>query len=145
VFKVQTFRLASSVIVFKDLSKLRGKFMCTEALGYHYVRVLLFQQSWSLICPADNVFRTGCPERDLQMVQLSDTRGSCIAILWVSLVCFVAIAFCVASQRVFIVFVVVISLSTQSGNLWIYPHTRQPWMQESSLSKQEYTFVFMNL
>jgi hypothetical protein len=37
------------------------------------------------------------------MVQLSATRCSCIAILWVSLVSFVAITLCVASQRVFVV------------------------------------------
>jgi hypothetical protein len=35
------------------------------------------------------------------MVQLSATRCSCIANLWVSLVSFVAITLCVASQRVF--------------------------------------------
>jgi hypothetical protein len=34
------------------------------------------------------------------MVQLSATRCSCIAILWVSLVSFAAITLCVASQRV---------------------------------------------
>jgi hypothetical protein len=39
------------------------------------------------------------------MVELSDTRCSCFAILWVSLVSFAAIL-CVASQRVFIVVVV---------------------------------------
>jgi hypothetical protein len=32
---------------------------------------------------------------------------------------FAAITFCVASQRVL---VVVISLSSQSGNFWIHPH-----------------------
>jgi hypothetical protein len=48
-------------------------------------------------------FRTGRMERELQMVQLSATRCSCIAILWVSLVSFAAITLCVASQRVFIV------------------------------------------
>jgi hypothetical protein len=37
------------------------------------------------------------------MVQLSATRCSCIAILWVSLVSFAAITLCVTSQRVFIV------------------------------------------
>jgi hypothetical protein len=37
------------------------------------------------------------------MVQLSATRCSCIAILWVILVSFAAITLCVASQRVFIV------------------------------------------
>jgi hypothetical protein len=46
-------------------------------------------------------FRTGRLERELQMVQLSATRCSCIAILWVSLVSFAAIALCVASRRVF--------------------------------------------
>jgi hypothetical protein len=47
--------------------------------------------------------RTGRLERELQMVQLSVTGCSCIAILWVSLVRFVVITLCVASQRVFIV------------------------------------------
>jgi hypothetical protein len=41
------------------------------------------------------------------MEQLSATRCGCIAILRVSLVSFVAITLCVASQRVFIVIVVV--------------------------------------
>jgi hypothetical protein len=45
-------------------------------------------------------FRTGRLERELRMVQLSATRCSCIAILWVSLVSFVAITLCVASQVV---------------------------------------------
>jgi hypothetical protein len=48
-------------------------------------------------------FRTGRLEREMQMVQLSATRCSCIAILWVSLVSFAAITLCVASQRVFVV------------------------------------------
>jgi hypothetical protein len=47
-------------------------------------------------------FRTGRLERELQMIQLSTTRYSCIAILWVSLVSFAAITLCVASQTVFI-------------------------------------------
>jgi hypothetical protein len=53
-------------------------------------------------------FRTFRLERELQMIQLSATRCSCIAILWVSLVSFAAITLCVASQRVFIVVVVVV-------------------------------------
>jgi hypothetical protein len=57
--------------------------------------------------------RTGRLERELKMVQLSAARCSCIAILWVSLVNFAAVTLCVASHRVFIV---VISLWTQSGN-----------------------------
>jgi hypothetical protein len=48
-------------------------------------------------------FRTGRLERELQMVQISATRCSCIAILWVSSVNFAAIMLCVASQRVFVV------------------------------------------
>jgi hypothetical protein len=47
-------------------------------------------------------FRTGRLERrELQMVQLSATRCSCIAILWVSIVSFAAISLRVASERVF--------------------------------------------
>jgi hypothetical protein len=41
--------------------------------------------------------------RELKTVQLSATRRSYFAILWVSLVSFAAINFCVASQLVFIV------------------------------------------
>jgi hypothetical protein len=48
-------------------------------------------------------FQTGRLERELQMVQLSATRRSCIAILWICLLSFSAIPLCVASQRVFIV------------------------------------------
>jgi hypothetical protein len=48
-------------------------------------------------------FRTGRQKRELQMVQLSATTSNRIAILWVSLVFFAAITFCVAHQRVFIV------------------------------------------
>jgi hypothetical protein len=48
-------------------------------------------------------FRTDRLKQELQMVQLSGTSCSCIAILWVSLVSFAAITPCVASQRVFTV------------------------------------------
>jgi hypothetical protein len=48
-------------------------------------------------------FRTGRLERELQMVHLSATRCSCVAILGVSLVSFAAITLCVAFQQVFIV------------------------------------------
>jgi hypothetical protein len=50
-------------------------------------------------------FRTGRLEREMQMVQLSATRCSFVAILWVSLVSFAAITLCVASQWVFIAIV----------------------------------------
>jgi hypothetical protein len=50
------------------------------------------------------VFGTGRVERELQMVHLSATICSCTAILWVSLVSFVAITLCVA----FSVFIIVV-------------------------------------
>jgi hypothetical protein len=67
-------------------------------------------------------FRTGRLERELQIIQLPTTRCSYIAILWVSLVSFTAITFCVAFQRVLIV-VRVYFVVTQSGNIWIHRHT----------------------
>jgi hypothetical protein len=42
-------------------------------------------------------------EQELQMVQLSATRCSCITILSVSLVSFATLTLCVASQQMFIV------------------------------------------
>jgi hypothetical protein len=54
------------------------------------------------------------------MVQLSATRCSYIAILWVSIVSFAAITLCVDSQRAFIV-VSVYFVMTQSGNFWMLP------------------------
>jgi hypothetical protein len=48
-------------------------------------------------------FRTGWLEWELQMIELSATRCSCTAILWVSLMSFDAITLCVASERVFII------------------------------------------
>jgi hypothetical protein len=65
-------------------------------------------------------FRTGRLEQELQMVQLSATRCSCIIILWVSLVNPAAITLCVTSQRV-IPKVGVYFVMTQSGNFWIHP------------------------
>jgi hypothetical protein len=72
-------------------------------------------------------FWTGCLEKELQMVQLSATRCSFIAILWVRLVSFVAITHCVASQWVFIV----ILLSTQTRNFWIHPHIHKIFHQHT--------------
>jgi hypothetical protein len=53
-------------------------------------------------CVSKN-FRTGRLERELHIVQLSATRCSCIATMWVSLASFAAITLCIASQRVFVV------------------------------------------
>jgi hypothetical protein len=48
-------------------------------------------------------FQTGHMEWELQMVQLSATRCSFIAILWNNLMSFGAITLCIASKWVFIV------------------------------------------
>jgi hypothetical protein len=64
-------------------------------------------------------FRIDRLERELQMVQLSASRCSFIAILWVSLVSFAAITLYVASQRVFIVVVYFVINSVR--NFWINP------------------------
>jgi hypothetical protein len=80
-------------------------------------------------------FQTGRLGRELQTVQLSATRCSCIAILWVTLVSFAAIALSVASQRVFIV-VSVYFVMTQSGNFWIHSHMCLPL---------EYTYLLLFL
>jgi len=67
-------------------------------------------------------FQTGHLEQELQMVQLSATRCSRIAILRDSLVSFATITLCVVSQQVFIV-VSIYFIMTQSGNFWIHPRT----------------------
>jgi hypothetical protein len=85
-----------------------------NAWSYTSTRPYVFM-AWYLVMHRDNFtfsplvyegvskrFRTGRLERELQMIQLSATRCSFIAILWVSLVSFSAITLCFASQRVFI-------------------------------------------
>jgi hypothetical protein len=59
-------------------------------------------------------FRNARLERELQMLQLSATRCSCVTILWVSLVSFASIILCVASRRVLIVVVVVLYFAIDS-------------------------------
>jgi hypothetical protein len=75
-------------------------------------------------------FRTGSLERELQMVQLSATKCSCIAILWVILVSFATITLRVTSQRVFIV-VSVYFIMSQSGNFWIHSRISSVSSEES--------------
>jgi hypothetical protein len=72
----------------------------------HTLLVCLYDSafSWYDHESVSKSFRTGRMERELQMVQLSATRCSRIAILWVSLVSFAAIILCVASHRVFVVY-----------------------------------------
>jgi hypothetical protein len=67
-------------------------------------------------------FRTGRLEQELKMVQLSATRCSYIAILWVSLVSFAATTLCVASQRVFIVVHFVIDSVWKPSDTSSYVH-----------------------
>jgi hypothetical protein len=74
-------------------------------------------------------FRTGRLELELQMIQLSSTRCSCIAVLWVSVVSFAAITLCVPSQWVFIVvsvYFVIDSVRKILDTLWITDVRQQP-------------------
>jgi hypothetical protein len=81
-----------------------------NASAWTYLYKNSCSQQHVLICPGisciyedlSKSFWTGLLERELQTVQLSATRCSCIAILWVSLVSFAAITLCLVSQRVFI-------------------------------------------
>jgi len=101
-------------------------------------------------------FWTGRLERELQMVQLSDTRCSCIAILWVRLASFAAITLCVASQRVFIVvsaYFVVYSvrklLNTPSYDAIVLHHVTRWFRYHSTMRNVEHcqltqmAFVFI--
>jgi hypothetical protein len=65
-------------------------------------------------------FRNGGLERELEMVQISAMRCSCIVILWVSLVGFAAITFVLLLNECLLL-LLFISLWTQSGNVWIHP------------------------
>jgi hypothetical protein len=68
------------------------------------------------MCKYKGVFgssRTGRLERELQMVQFSATRCSCIAILWVSLVSFAAMTLCVVLKECLLMFI----------SLWLSPET----------------------
>jgi hypothetical protein len=66
--------------------------------------------AWQIYEGVSKSFRTGRLERELQMAKLSAIRCSFIAILWVSLVRFVAITLCIASQWVFIIIIIIIIL-----------------------------------
>jgi hypothetical protein len=77
-----------------------------ETRSSHYIRMfptMSFVWQIDKCVRVSKSFRTGHLEREMQMVQLSATRCSCIAILRVSLASFAVITVCVASQRVFIV------------------------------------------
>jgi hypothetical protein len=106
----------------------------TCSLGWHKLRCI--RQ-----CIQKFPFRTGCLEQKLQMVQLSATRYSCIAILWVSLVSFAATTLCVASQRVFIV--VVYFVMTRSEKFWIYTRLYICWPMKSGLHQTNLLLTYL--
>jgi hypothetical protein len=65
-------------------------------------------------------------------------------------VSFATITLCVASQRVFVVVVVVISLSIQSGNFWIHPRTFFPYaeirtLRPTQIKKQNWSSFYYNV
>jgi hypothetical protein len=66
----------------------------------HFVWTTYYRTTYEGV---SKIFWNGLLEREFLMVQLSATRCSCIAILWVSLLTFAAITLCVASQQVFII------------------------------------------
>jgi hypothetical protein len=72
---------------------------CTRQCAINFIHLCTYED-------VSKSFGTGRLERELQMLQLSATRCSCIAILWVILVSSAAITFCAASRRVFLVGVV---------------------------------------
>jgi len=73
----------------------------------------------------------------MQLVQLSATRCSYITILSVSLVSFTAITLCVPSQRVLLMLL----LSTQSGNFWIHPRTPEDLDTPAKYRQNDYVAV----
>jgi hypothetical protein len=81
-------------------------------------------------------FRTGRLERELQMVQLSATTCSCIAILWVNLVRFTVITLRLAFNKCLLLLLLFISLWTQSGNFWI--HFRK------TISKENWNWILLS-
>jgi hypothetical protein len=97
-------------------------------------------------------FRTGRLERELQMIQLSATRCSCIAIQWVSLKSFAVITLCFASQRLFLLLFIknlsndetwslVISLTTLYRMLRL---TKRQLFHSNKNTSQNFTFTSSN-
>jgi hypothetical protein len=72
-------------------------------------------------------FWTGSLVQELQMVQLLATRCSCITISWVSLVSFATIILCVASQQMFVVFILLLTQSKTFVYTLTYEVSLQPW------------------
>jgi hypothetical protein len=77
-----------------------SEFLGTDLSCVIYSTATLLQNIYEGVSKS---FRTGRLSIELQMVQLSATSCSLIAILWVSVVSFAATTLCVASQRLLIV------------------------------------------
>jgi hypothetical protein len=109
---------------------------CSELIGTLPNDASSFGVEWVWYYEAvSKSFQTGRLERELQTVQLSATRCNCIAILWVSLVSFATIILCVASQRVFVVVVVVYFVIDSVRKLLDTPsYDKSLWDNFSSLN-----------
>jgi hypothetical protein len=96
--------------------KLRTPLNLQQRYGLYWDAVITFCiKSFFTQCEdVPKSFRTGRLEQELQMIQLSATRCSCIAISWASVVRFAAITPCVASKRVFIFVAVVVDFVIDS-------------------------------
>jgi len=99
----------------------RFNFRIAKFTYYVWSKVAFLSVCW-FVLGLSKSFRTGLLERELQMVKLSATRRSFIAILWVSPASFATITLRIVSQWMFIV-VSVYFVTTQSGNFWIHSRT----------------------
>jgi hypothetical protein len=90
--------------VARGLRKLHNEELHGYYCSRNIIRVVMWKRiSWTTYEGVSKSSLTGRLERELQMVQISATRCSCIVILWVSLVSFAAITLSVVSQRMFII------------------------------------------
>jgi hypothetical protein len=120
-------KISEKLVIIRGIYGSESKFYfqsCSCSCQNYYYQHYCYFEYYYVYEGITKSIRTGRLEREMQMVQLSATRCSCIVILWVILVSFAAITLCVASQRVFIVVIVVVVIyfvMTWSGNLWIHP------------------------
>jgi hypothetical protein len=98
------------------VSRKQGDFKFFTSYLYLFMIILYFNISFTISYTEfktkyEGVYKSYRTDRlELELVQLSATRCSCIAILWVSVVGLAAITLCVASQRVFVVCFVIESV-----------------------------------
>jgi hypothetical protein len=102
------------------------------------MNVVIWLLVYESFCVSES-FGTGHLEQELQMVQFSATRCSCIAILWVSVVSFAVISLCVASQWV----IPKISIYFVTNSVWKLLDTSSYFFL--SLFVTEYTWFFIHV